>query len=160
MAGSATYKRVMVEVDDVKFYPVEARYALKRDSNHVGRRVGNSVAAKAYIWADAHDVHAISQDDTIALWKFATETSDPLHKVSITYYAEDGSRVLSNVEFKGWISVFEYFNPALNGNGAISGAAMGGGQAAHSMTGYNNLLYMELSVVLDESAVSAHKFTK
>lgn len=160
MAGSATYKRVMVEIDGVKFFPIEARYSLKRDSNHVGRRVGNSVAARAFIWADAHDVHAIAQDDTIALWKFATEANDPLHKVSITYYAEDGSKVLSNVEFKGWVSVFEYFNPTLSGNGAHQSAGMGGGPTAQALTGYNNLLYMEVTVTLDESAVNAHKFTK
>ena len=26
MAGNATYKRVMCQIDSVKFYPIEARY--------------------------------------------------------------------------------------------------------------------------------------
>lgn len=160
MAGKATYKRVMCQVDAVKFYPIEARYSLSRSANQVGRRVGDSLQGRAFIYADIHDVSRITQDDVINLWKYATESKDPLHKVSITYYAEDGDKVLNNVEFMGWISVFETYNPAINdGGGRV--ASMGGAQAATtSLTGYNNLMYMELAVVLDEANVAKHKLTK
>jgi hypothetical protein len=160
MAGAATYKRVMVEIGNLKFYPIEARYSLSRNANQVGRRIGDSLQGRAFVYCDAHDMSRITQDDTMELWKMATESKDPLHKVSITYYSEDGDRVLSNVEFMGWINVFEFFNPALNGESR--GASMGGvGQSAlASTTGYNNVLYIELAVVLDEANVSKHKFTK
>ena len=115
MAGKATYKRVMVQVDSVKFYPIEARYSLSRSANQVGRRIGDSLQGRAFIYADIHDISRITQDDVINLWKMATETKDPLHKVAITYYSEDESKVLNNVEFMGWISVFETYNP-----GAVS----------------------------------------
>jgi hypothetical protein len=160
MAGKATYKRVMVQVDSVKFYPIEARYSLSRSANQVGRRIGDSLQGRAFIYADIHDVSRITQDDVINLWKMATESKDPLHKVAITYYSEDESKVLNNVEFMGWISVFETYNPALNDGGGRT-AGMGGSQAATtSITGYNNLMYMELAVVLDEANVAKHKLTK
>jgi hypothetical protein len=38
---------------------------------------------------------------------------------------------------------------------------MGGtGPSAASLTGYNNIMYMELAVVLDEANVTKHKLTK
>ncbi len=160
MAGKATYKRVMCQVDSVKFYPIEARYSLSRSANQVGRRIGDSLQGRAFIYADIHDTSRITQDDVLNLWKMATESKDPLHKVSITYYSEDESKVLNNVEFMGWISVFETYNPALNDGGGRT-ANMGGAQAATtSVTGYNNLMYMELAVVLDEANVTKHKLTK
>src|SRR5690349_14611133 len=113
MAG-ATYKRVMVEVDSVKFFPLEAKYALSRGANQVGRRIGESLTGRAFVWCDAHNVDSLTQANQIELWKMATENKDPLHKVSITYYQEDGDKVLSNVEFMGWISVFQYTNPKIS----------------------------------------------
>lgn len=160
MAGTATYKRVMCQIDSVKFYPIEARYSLSRSANQVGRRIGDSLQGRAFIFADIHDTSRITQDDVINLWKIATESKDPLHKVAITYYAEDGDRVLNSVEFMGWISVFETFNPAISDGGGRA-AGMGGTQAAvASLTGYNNIMYMELAVVLDEANVAKHKLTK
>ena len=160
MAGTATYKRVMCQIDSVKFYPIEARYSLSRSANQVGRRIGDSLQGRAFIFADIHDVSRITQDDVINLWKIATESKDPLHKVAITYYAEDGDRVLNSVEFMGWISVFETFNPAISDGGGKA-AGMGGTQAAaSSLTGYNNIMYVELAVVLDEANVTKHKLTK
>ncbi len=158
MAG--TFKRVMIEIDSVKFYPLEAKYALTRNSNQVGRRIGESLVGRAYVWVDAHAIDNISQAHQIELWKMATETKDPLHKVSITWYSEDGDKVLTNAEFMGWVSVFQYNNPKIS---AIPGTAGSMGQEAAtgtSQVGYNNLLYLELVVVLDETNVTKHKFTK
>ena len=145
MAGSATYKRVMVEFDSIKFFPLEAQYQFSRNANQVGRRIGESMAGRAHILVDAHDVSNISQNNLIELWKHSTESKDPLHKVSITWYAEDADKVLANAEFMGWISLFEFMNPSIAGG---------------STTGINNLLRIELTVVLDEANVSKHKFTK
>lgn len=158
MAG--TFKRVMIEIDSVKFFPLEVKYALSRSANQVGRRIGESLVGRAYVWVDAHAIDNISQAHQIELWRMATETKDPLHKVSITWYSEDGDKVLTNAEFMGWISVFQYNNPKVS---AMSGSAgsMGGESATTSaQLGYNNVLYMELVVVLDETNVSKHKFTK
>jgi len=53
-----------------------------------------------------------------------------------------------------------WHNPAINDGGGRA-ANMGGAQAATtSVTGYNNLMYMELAVVLDEANVAKHKLTK
>ena len=160
MAGNATYKRVMCTIDSTKFYPVEARYSLSRSANQVGRRVGDSLQGRAYIFADIHDVSRITQDDVINLWKMATESKDPLHKIAITYYAEDGDKVLNSVEFMGWISVFETTNPALTNTGGRQAGLGNTGAAAASLSGYNNIMYLELAVVLDETNVTKHKFTK
>lgn len=158
--ATVTYKRVMVRIDNVEFFPIEARYSLSRAANQVGRRIGDSLQARAFIWADAHDTSRISQNSTMELWKMATESKDPLHKVSITYYSEDADKVLANVEFQGWISVFEFSNPSLEG-GNEARAEMGGrGATMNTVAGYNNLLYLELAVVLDEANVQKHKFTK
>ena len=158
--ANVTYKRVMVRIGNVEFFPIEARYSLSRAANQVGRRIGDSLQARAFIWADAHDTSRISQNSTMDLWKLATESKDPLHKVSITYYSEDADKVLANAEFMGWISVFEFSNPTMD-------AGMGGGpemgsrhSALTSQAGYNNILYLELAVVLDEANVQKHKFTK
>lgn len=145
MAGSATYKRAMVEIDSIKFFPLEAKYQFSRKANQVGRRIGESMEGHAEILVDAHDIHNITQDNLIALWKHATESKDPLHKVSITWYSEDGDKVLANAEFMGWVSSIEFVNPSIAGG---------------STTGINNLLRIELTVVLDEANVSKHKFTK
>lgn len=159
MAGS-TYKRVMLEVDSVKFYPLEVKYGLGRAANQVGRRIGESMQARAFVWVDPHDISRLSQAHLIELWKMATESKDPLHKVSITWYLEDGDKVLANAEFMGWISVFQFTNPAVGGIPG-GGGEMGGVESAmESQVAYNNMLYMELVVVLDEANVSKHKFTK
>lgn len=158
--ATATYKRVLVEVDSVKFYPIEAKYAVSRASNQAGRRIGESMQARAYIWVDPHDTARLSQSHLVELWKMATETKDPLHKVSITYYAEDGEKVLSNVEFMGWIGVFQFTNPVLSGMGGMGGDLGAEGAAMTTQVGYNNMVYLELVVALDESSVSKHKFTK
>jgi hypothetical protein len=152
----------MVEVGGLRFFPVEARYSLSRSANQVGRRIGDSLQGRAFMYCDAHDTSRLSQDDAIELWKMATETRDPLHKVSITYYAEDGDRVLSNVEFMGWINNFEFYNPAITGESRGATMRHGGAPqpALTSPSGYNNLLYLELAVVLDEANVSKHKFTR
>src|SRR4051812_35421813 len=118
---ATTYKRVQVQVGGIKFFPQEARYALSRNTNQVGRRTGESLQARAYVWLDAHDTSRLSQDDLIALWKKATDPKDEPDKVSITYYQDDDSRVLSNVEFMGWIAVFETFNPQAGGAGFSRG---------------------------------------
>lgn len=159
MAG-ATYKRVMLEIDSVKFFPVEAKYTLNRQSNNVGRRVGESLVGRAYAWVDAAAIDNISQNNQVELWKMATESKDPLHKVSITYYLDDSDKVLSNIEFMGWISVFQYTNPKISN---VPGAGGTIGTADASATGtlsFANLLYLELAVVLDEANVAKHKFTK
>ncbi len=159
MAG-ATYKRVMLEIDSVKFFPVEAKYTLNRQANNVGRRVGESLVGRAYAWVDAAAIDNITQNDQVELWKMATESKDPLHKVSITYYLDDSDKVLSNVEFMGWISVFQYTNPKISN---VPGAGGTIGSADASATGtmsFANLLYLELAVVLDEANVTKHKFTK
>lgn len=159
MAG-ATYKRVMCEVDGVKFFPLEAKYSLTRQANNVGRRVGESLAGRAYIWVDAAHIDNISQNNQVELWKMATESKDPLHKVSITYYLDDSDKVLSNVEFMGWISVFQYTNPKVS-NIPGSGGNIGSGDATTTASvSFTNLLYLELAVVLDEGNVTKHKFTK
>lgn len=156
-----TYKRVMVDIGGVKFYPIEAKYSLARNANQAGRRIGDSLQARAYIWLDAHDTARLSQDQMIQLWKKATDPKDAPEKVSITYYHEDASRVLTNVEFNGWISVFQTYNPAPSGASLI-GAGDGGtnGVATQSFSGYNNVLYMEVVAALDEPNVSKHKLTK
>jgi hypothetical protein len=158
--ATATYKRVLVEVDSVKFYPIEAKYAVSRAANQAGRRIGESMQSRAYIWVDPHDTARLSQSHLVELWKMATETKDPLHKISITYYSEDGEKVLSNVEFMGWIGVFQFTNPVLSGIGGMSGDLGREGAALTSQVGYNNMLYLELVVALDEASVSKHKFTK
>jgi hypothetical protein len=159
MAG-ATYKRVMLEIDSVKFFPVEAKYTLNRQANNVGRRVGESLVGRAYAWVDAAAIDNISQNNQVELWKMATESKDPLHKVSITYYLDDSDKVLSNIEFMGWISVFQYTNPKIS-NVPGAGGTIGTMDAAATGTmSFANLLYLELAVVLDEANVTKHKFTK
>ena len=159
MAG-ATYKRVMLEIDSVKFFPVECKYTLNRQANNVGRRVGESLVGRAYAWVDAAQVDNITQNNQIELWKMATESKDPLHKVSITYYLDDSDKVLSNIEFMGWISVFQYTNPKVS-NVPGTGGTMGSADAAATGTmSFANLLYLGLAVVLDEANVAKHKFTK
>lgn len=158
--ANQTYKRVQVEVGDVKFFPVEAKYSLARNANQVGRRIGESLQARAYVWLDAHDTSRLSQDQMIQLWRKATDPKDNPEKISITYFSEDGDRVLSNVEFMGWISVFQTFNPAPGGNTILAGGDGSRGVAAESMSGYNNVLYLELVAALDEPNVSKHKLTK
>ncbi len=143
--ASATFKRAMVEIDAVKFYPLEAQYQFSRNANQVGRRIGESMQGRAHILVDAHDTSNISQSHLVELWKVATESKDPLHKVTITWYAEDGDKVLASAEFMGWVSVFEFVNPSIAGG---------------NTTGLNNLLRIELTVVLDEANVAKHKFTK
>lgn len=143
----ATYKRVMVEIDSLKFFPLEARYAAGRSSNQVGRRIGESLQAKASIFVDAHDSSNIPQASIVELWKLATESKDPLHKVTLTWYQEDADKVLSAVEFMGWVSKFEFLNPSAANNKA-------------DFAGVSNLLHVEFTVSLDEANISKHRFTK
>ena len=158
-----TYKRVMVDIGGVKFYPVEAKYSLARNANQAGRRIGDSLQARAYLWVDAHDTARLSQDQMIQLWKKATDPKDNPEKVSITYYHEDGDKVLSNVEFNGWISVFQTINPAPGQSSFLPGGDSSNsnvGVATQSFSGYNNIVYIEIVAALDEPNVSKHKLTK
>jgi hypothetical protein len=158
--ASATYKRVRCKIGSAEFYPLEAKYALSRSANQVGRRIGESLQARAYVWVDPHDVSRLSQDNLVNLWRMATEPKDPLYKVEITWYAEDGDKVLSSAEFQGWISVYQFTNPALGALPGSGGDLSSKTSVLASQTSYNNMLYMELVVVLDEANVSKHRFTK
>jgi hypothetical protein len=155
-----TYKRVMLEIDSIKFYPMEVKYAVSRAANNVGRRVGESLAAKAFVWVDAAHVDNLSAANQIELWKMAVEAKDPGHHVSITYYLDDVDKVLSNIEFNGWVSVFQYSNPKVSMS-SVAGGTMGDAAAvATASASFTNLLYLELTTMLDEPNVSKHKFTK
>jgi hypothetical protein len=145
----ATYNRVKVKIDSVEFRPVEARYQISRNANQVGRRVGDSLVGRLEVWLDASVLDNLSQANQIELWKVATESKDPLHKVEVTWYLDEADKVLHAVEFMGWITQFEVANP----------------QADVSSTGvsavqFKNLLRLELAVAVDESNVGKHKFTK
>ena len=159
MAGS-TYKRVKCKIGAVEFYPIEVKYSLSRSANQVGRRIGESLQSRAFVWVDPHDISRLSQAQLVDLWKMATEPKDPLYKVEITWYLEDGDKVLSAAEFQGWISIFQFTNPALGGLPGMGGDLAGKGGTLQSQTAYNNMLYMELVVTLDETNVAKHRFTK
>jgi hypothetical protein len=161
MAQMTTYKPVFVEIGKVSFVPIEARYVVQRGIAPDGNRMSGDIKAYADIWIDAHDVNKLSQDDAIELWKLATETKNNPHKVSITYYTEDGDRVLSNAEFQGWISDFVFYNPGLDGGSGEQAAQMGGHVARGVRAGaYNNILYLHVVANLREDAIGKHKFTK
>ena len=44
----------------------------------------------------------LPQSAQIELWKIATESKDPLHKVEVTWYLDEADKVLHAVEFMGW----------------------------------------------------------
>ncbi|MDX2058522.1 MAG: hypothetical protein SFV24_12025, partial [Gemmatimonadales bacterium] len=106
----ATYNRVKVKIDSVEFRPSEVSYKLSRNANQVGRRVGDSVVGRVAIDVDASILDNIPQAAQIELWKMATESKDPLHKVEITWYLDEADKVLHAVEFMGWVSGFEVGN--------------------------------------------------
>jgi hypothetical protein len=142
----ATYKRVLAEVGGAKFYPPEAKYALSHDANQSGGRPAKRLVGRTYLWCDADNIDTISQATQIELWKMVTETNDSLHRVSITYYQEDGDKILASMEFMGWVSVFQYTTATKS--------------SLHSQVDYSNLLYIELAVALDEGNINKHRFTR
>ena len=161
MAQITSYKPVFVEIDKVSFVPIEARYVVARGIAPDGSRVSGDIKAHAHIWIDAHDTNKLTQDDAIELWKMATETKNEPHKVSITYYTEDGDRVLGNAEFQGWISDYVFYNPGLDSGDGDEGSSMGGHATRGIRAGaYNNILYLHVVANLREDAVGKHKFTK
>lgn len=143
----ATYNRVKVKIDSVEFRPSEVIYRVNRNANQVGRRVGDSVVGRVEIKVDSSILDNIPQAAQIELWKIATESKDPLHKVEITWYLDEADKVLHAVEFMGWISVFEVGNPPADVTG-------------ETVIQFKNLLRLELTVTVDESNVTKHKFTK
>jgi hypothetical protein len=143
---AATYKRVQAEVGSVRFYPLEAKYEISRGADETGRRTASPLVGRAHLWCDAGNTDSLSQEGQVELWRMATESEQPLHKVSITYYQEDGDKVLATVQFMGWVSVFQYTTPT--------------NSSLQSQVSYKNLLYIKLTLVLDETNASQHKFTK
>ena len=143
----ATYNRVKVKIDSVEFRPSEVTYRVNRNANQVGRRVGDSVVGRVEVKVDASILDNIPQAAQIELWKIATESKDPLHKVEITWYLDEADKVLHAVEFMGWISLFEVGNPPADVTG-------------ETVIQFKNLLRLELTVTVDESNVTKHKFTK
>lgn len=144
----ATYNRVKVKIGSTEFRPSEVQYKLARNANQVGRRVGDSVVGRVEIYVDASILDNISQAIQVELWKIATESKDPLHKVEVTWYLDEADKVLHAVEFMGWISCFEVGNPPAEF------------QAGGNVVQFKNLLHIQLTVVVDETNVTKHKFTK
>jgi hypothetical protein len=158
----ATLKRAVVKIDGTEISTIEAHYVVSRAANPAGRRIGDSMRARAYFYADISDTARNTQDNVIKLWKMATETADPLHDVEIAFFMDEEEKRLQTVQFKGWISIFESFNPAVSGNGTGS-AGMGGAGTGPSMTSlqqFGNVLFCELQVVLDDANISNHQLTK
>ena len=145
----ATYNRVKVKIDSTEFRPSEVTYKLSRNANQVGRRVGDSVVGRVEIDVDASILDNLPQAAQIEIWKMATESKDPLHKVEVTWYLDEADKVLHAVEFMGWICGFDVSNPQAD----VVGAQV-------SSVQFKNLLKLEVAVVVDESNVSKHKFTK
>ena len=144
----ATYNRVKVKIDSIEFRPSEVTYTLTRNANQVGRRVGDSVVGRLEINVDASITDNISQSAQIEIWKMATESKDPLHKVEVTWYLDEADKVLHAVEFMGWVSGFSVGNPPADF------------QPGASSVQFKNHMKIELTVVVDESNVGKHKFTK
>ncbi|MEZ4455805.1 MAG: hypothetical protein R2882_04510 [Gemmatimonadales bacterium] len=69
---------------------------------------------------DASVLDNLPQSTQIELWKIATESKDPLHKVEVTWYLDEADKVLHAVEFMGWISGFEVKNPQADVTGDVS----------------------------------------
>ncbi len=143
----ATYNRVKVKVDSVEFRPVEAHYQISRNANQVGRRVGDSLVGRLEVWLDASVLDNLSQANQIELWKMATESKDPLHKIEVTWYLDEADKVLHAVEFMGWLNEFEVGNPQ---------AEIEGGSTVQ----FKNRMRLSFAVTVDESNVPKHKFTK
>jgi hypothetical protein len=153
-------KRVLVDIDGTEISAIEAHYVVSRASNQFGQRVANSMRARAYFYADIRETSTNGPDKVVSLWKIATETSDPLHSVTITFYKNDTDELVV-VKFKGWISIFEVWNPAVS-TGESGNAGMGGtgGPSLNSLTQYGNVLFCELGVVLDDENLSNHRLSK
>jgi hypothetical protein len=141
----AEQKIVSVKVDDAEIFPLDAHYAVTRQSSQAGTRVGNSMQARAYFHADVSDKNLNKPANIIKLWKIATETKEPAHNVTIQYYKSD-DQVLHSVKFTGWVSAFEMYNGSGNGNARP-------GAEGHTM------LFCELTVMLDDSNFPKHTFT-
>jgi len=148
----ATYNRVKVKIDGIEFRPIEARYRITRNANQVGRRIGDSLIGRVDVWMDASVIDNLTQANQVELWKIATESKDPLHKVEITYYMDEADKVLHAVEFMGWISTFEVDNPTIT--------MTQGEVRPETQIGVKNMFRLELVVSVDESNVTKHKFTK
>lgn len=139
------HRRVTVDIDGTEISALEAHYVVNRSSNQHGQRIGGTMQARAWFIAEIRNEAGNPPDNVIKLWNIATESTDPLHDVTITFYKNDVD-VLNVAKFRGWISTFEAYRPAL-------GAGPGGGESA-------NLLHCEIAVVLDSQTTSKHKFTK
>jgi hypothetical protein len=153
----STMKRAVVTVDGTDIQCIEAHYVVTRTSNPSGRRIGDSMRANAFFWAELGDTARNDADKVIRLWEMATETTDPLHRVEIAYYDEDAGKRLQTVKFQGWLSRFETFTPALDHN--VNGNGSGNGQSPN-LANYKHVLFCELTVVLDDKNISKHELTK
>ena len=148
-------KRTEITIGDVQFRPDQVRYWMTRDATHHGTRVGESMQVRATVYMDASDTSRLPGDKLASLWDFAKgEKFDP-KKVSIKYYKDDeAGGVVAEVQFKGWISHFETYNPS-----GRAGDSQGASSGIGSAVGTGQTLVIGLVGVLDDSNYGDHRFT-
>jgi len=140
MAGSG---RVTVTVDGTKFDAITVKFGVNTQKDQTGMPILQTLNTRARVWVDAHDTKNFPFNAFKALFELANVPDNKkLKDMQIEYWLDDTKAdALCSYKFKGWISRFETYNPAL-----------GGGQIGEAWEQqYNNILYMELEPIINKT---------
>jgi hypothetical protein len=164
MAGRS-YGAVHIEADGIDFWPNEARVRVTAPRDPAtGLATGRQQIQGISAWMNASDESRLTQDMLMKIWA-ALFANTVFNKVSVTWYVNEqkGANVLGNLEFKGSLTGWEFFNPGAHDSDISDGPMKGGmtivDNKPESAT-MSNILVVQFAVVTTDTGYGALKFTK
>src|SRR5215510_11964643 len=146
MAGSG---RVSVTVDGTKFDAITVNFGITTQKDQAGMPILQTLDTKARVWIDVYDTKNFPFGTFQKLFDLANvPDNSKLKDIKIEYWVDDTKQnALCTYKFKGWISKFATYNPAV-----VKGSNDGGSTPQASFEGqFNNILYMEVEPIINKT---------
>src|SRR5262245_6332745 len=107
--------KVSVTIDGTKFNTIETVFAMSSPRNATGVPGQSALQTKVHVWVDLCDDRNFPFDSIKKMFDLAN-VPDPskFKEIKLEFWKDDRMQdVICSYKFKGWISMFEVYNPVL-----------------------------------------------
>jgi hypothetical protein len=137
--------RVSVTVDGTKFNAIEAVFSMNTQKDAAGMPVLQTLNTTVKVWVDVFDDKNVPFATIQKVFGLGNiPNREKIKDIKIEFWKDDTMQdVISSFKFKGWISLFELYNPVLQ-------------LESHPVVKdardrvYNHILHLELTPVINK----------
>ncbi|HKX30019.1 MAG TPA: hypothetical protein VJ302_20185 [Blastocatellia bacterium] len=137
--------RVSVTIDGTKFNAIEAVFSMSTQKDAAGMPVLSTLNTTVKVWADVFDDKNVPFATIQKLFGLGNVPNrEKIKDIKVEYWKDDTMQdVICSYKFKGWISLFELYNPVMD-------------LGSHPMVKdardrvYNHIMHLELTPVINK----------